>query len=76
MLIILKDLTILLLLIIAISSHVLKLIVLYFKPYFLKKLKFLENEIPTKTELTLYYILVILACSRTIIFFINHNKFG
>ena len=72
----LKNLTIILLLLIAAGSHILKLVFLYFKIPFLKKLKNLENTTPSKIELTLYYVLVILACSKSILFFINHNKFN
>jgi hypothetical protein len=72
----LKDLTIILLLLTAAGSHILKLVFLYFKLPFLKKLKYLENTTPSKIELTLYHVLVILACSKSILFFINHNKFN
>ena len=47
---------------IALITHLLKLIYLFFKPKFLSKYKYFTKESPSKTDLVLYYILTIGCC--------------
>ena len=56
----------LLLLSIAIITHILKLVYLLFKPIFMTRYKYFSNKNPSKTDLILYYILTI-GCSFYII---------
>jgi hypothetical protein len=49
----------LLLLSIAIITHILKLVYLLFKPIFMTRYKYFSNINPSKTDLILYYILTI-----------------
>jgi hypothetical protein len=56
----------LLLLSIALITHILKLVYLLFKPIFMSRYKYFSNINPTKTDLILYYILTI-GCSSYIL---------
>lgn len=47
------------LVILSIVTHTFKLIYLFFEPKFLKKYKFISARAPTKTELVLYYVLIV-----------------
>jgi hypothetical protein len=51
---------------IALLTHVLKSVYLFYKPNSLTKFKFLANTNPSKNELLLYYILTILCCYYSI----------
>jgi hypothetical protein len=50
----------------ALLTHILKSVYMFYKPIFLSRFKFLVNNMPTKTELLLYYILTILCCYYSI----------
>jgi len=56
----------LLLLSIALITHILKLVYLLFKPIFMSRYKYFSNINPTKTDLILCYILTI-GCSSYIL---------
>lgn len=56
----------LLLISIALITHILKLVYLLFKPMFMNKYKYFSNNNPSKIDLILYYILTI-GCSFYII---------
>jgi hypothetical protein len=56
----------LLLLSIALITHILKLVYMLFKPIFMTRYKYFSNINPTKSDLFLYYILTI-GCSSYII---------
>jgi hypothetical protein len=56
----------LLLISIALITHILKLVYLLFKPMFMNKYKYFSNNKPSKIDLILYYILTI-GCSFYII---------
>ena len=56
----------LLLISIALITHILKLVYLLFKPMFMNKYKYFSNNNPSKIDLILYYILTI-GCSCYII---------
>lgn len=56
----------LLLISIALITHILKLVYLLFKPIFMTKYKYFSNNNPSKIDLILYYILTI-GCSFYII---------
>ena len=56
----------LLLLSIALITHILKLVYLLFKPISMSRYKYFSNINPTKTDLILYYILTI-GCSSYIL---------
>ena len=56
----------LLLLLIALITHILKLVYMLFKPIFMTRYKYFSNINPSKTDLILYYILTI-GCSSYII---------
>lgn len=45
---------------ISIIWHFIKVICLYYKPGFLKRLKLLPKETPTKDDLLTYYLLIII----------------
>jgi len=47
---------------IATIAHLGKLAYLYFKPAFLKRFDFISNPVPSKTYLTLYYVLTVIVC--------------
>ncbi len=47
---------------IAVLTHVLKLIYIFFEPKILGKIKFISNRDISKSQLILYYLLTILVC--------------
>jgi hypothetical protein len=53
----------LLLVSIALITHILKLVYMLFKPIFMTRYKYFSNINPTKTDLILYYILTIVCTS-------------
>jgi hypothetical protein len=53
----------LLLVSIALITHILKLVYMLFKPIFMTRYKYFTNINPTKTDLILYYILTIVCTS-------------
>lgn len=55
---------------IALITHLLKLIYIFYKPKFLSKYKYFSKDMPSKTDLILYYILTIGCC-----FFVLFNFF-
>lgn len=61
----------LVLLFIAFITHIFKLIYLFYKPLFFKRIKYLSNETPSKTDLALYYFLTMGSCYYAFIHIIN-----
>jgi hypothetical protein len=59
---ILTHYTLLFFVMIVLTTHILKLIYVFYKPNFLSKYKYFSNEIPSKNNLILYYILTITVC--------------
>jgi hypothetical protein len=55
------------LLLLAFVIHIFKLVYLFYKPILLKKIKILSNDVPSKTDLALYYVLTIGSCYYAII---------
>jgi|GEM_PF-5910884 hypothetical protein len=56
------DIAVIILLALALATHLVRLINLVFKTNFLGRLGLGWNTKPTKTQLILYYILVVLVC--------------
>jgi len=50
------------LLLLAFIIHIIKLVYLFYKPMLLQKIKMISNEVPSKIDLALYYILTIGSC--------------
>jgi hypothetical protein len=67
---IVMDLTFILLLVVGTITHIFRLIYLLFKPRVLEKFNFLH--LPSKFQLSLYYILVIVICVYVIFLKLNH----
>ena len=63
----------LILIFIALITHIIKFIYLIFKPVSFSKIKFISNAIPSKTELALYYILTIGCCYYSIKYLLHIN---
>ena len=63
--------TILFFVFIGLITHILKLIYVFYKPKFLSKYKYFTNEIPSKNNLILYYILTITVCYYVILNILN-----
>jgi hypothetical protein len=61
----------LILLSLALITHFFKAIYLFYKPMFLQKIKYLSNDIPSRLDLVLYYILTMGACYYAIVHLIN-----
>ena len=53
---------VIILLSIAVITNLLRLIYLLLQPSFLKKYKFIANLTPSKSQLILYYVIVIIMC--------------
>lgn len=65
------DLVIISLVTLAGLVHILRLIYLIFKPRILKRFNFISNPVPSRTNLVLYYILVIGVCIYAFSFKLN-----
>lgn len=68
---ILTHYTVLFFVFIGLTTHILKLIYIFYKPKFLSKYKYFSDDIPSKNNLILYYILTITVCYYVIRNIIN-----
>lgn len=67
----LANYTSLFLLSLAFLTHMLKLIYMFYKPDFLKRIKYFSNDVPSKTDIALYYVLTIGVSYYAIIHILN-----